>query len=85
MPVARAADRLGVSENTARKALRELLQHGFIEVANDAHWINGKARSYRLTIRPNHKQEPTDLWRHWSEDHPVIPAHPKKTEKPFKN
>lgn len=67
LPVARAASRLGVCENTVRQAFADLRERGFIALVEDASYIAGRARTYRLTIEPLDGREPTDEWRDWQE------------------
>ena len=70
LPVSTAAERLAVCENTARRAFDELLERGFITITEEADWINGQAREFRLTIEPCNGREPTDEWRNWTPETP---------------
>jgi len=63
--VARAAKILGVSKGTACKAFDELEEHGFIQMAEECNWFNGKAREWRLTWQASYGREPTNEWRSW--------------------
>ena len=74
LSVEKAAPRLGICENTAGPAFHELLAHGFIALGNEAVWVAGKAREYRLTFLPYNGREPTDEWRDWTPDDPVVPV-----------
>ena len=71
LPVLTAAERLGVCENTARKAFDELLGTSFIAISEEADWTNGRAREYRLTIEQYKGCEPTDEWPNWTPDAPI--------------
>jgi hypothetical protein len=64
----RAAEKLGVTPNTAAKAFHELAEHGFIECIDEADWFNGQARIYRLTWLPSDGREPTNEWMQWTDE-----------------
>ena len=61
----RAAKTLGRAAGTGALALKDLAEHGFIEIVDDASWFNGKARTYRLTWLANNGREPTNEWMKW--------------------
>jgi len=63
----RAAKALNVSSKTAARAFHELIDHGFIECIDEAVWLNGQARTYRLTWPSNNGREPTNEWRNWAD------------------
>lgn len=65
LDVRRAAERLGVSDNTALQPFDDLVSHGFIVNTRGAVWRNSKAREWRITCMPANGQEPTDDWRDW--------------------
>ncbi len=81
LPVARAAKRLGVSENTVRKAYDDLLEKGFIAIREEAQWQNGRAREYRLTFEQSNGREPTDEWRDWTPDRPIWRSRRRRTRR----
>ncbi len=58
----RAAEALNVSPKTAARAFTELTEAGFIVMAGESDWLNGKAREYKLTWLPTNGREPTDEW-----------------------
>ncbi|MBW7835069.1 MAG: hypothetical protein H3C28_00310 [Sphingomonadales bacterium] len=64
--VERAAAMLNVSQNTIRKAFRQLYDRGFLEPTAEYSYTNGKARCYHLTLTPCRGREPTDAWRSWT-------------------
>lgn len=61
----RIAEALSVSNSSAARTLTELKEHGFIEQVEESHWLNGKARTYRLTWLANGPKEPTNDWMNW--------------------
>lgn len=63
---------LGISENTARNAFRQLEERGFLTLTRDASYVAGKATEYRLTIEPYNGREPSDDWRDWEPDRPIL-------------
>ena len=65
-----AAARLNVTENTARKAFPELLDHGFLKLFNVQCWQQRKAREFAITFLPVNRSEPTDEWRIWADKKP---------------
>ena len=68
-----AAKRLNLSVETTRKAFHDLMETGFLVPNEDAQYLNGRAREFRLTIFPsNNGREPTDDWKLWSLDNPVM-------------
>jgi hypothetical protein len=70
LPIEIAAERLGVAENTVRRAFDELQNKGFIIRTMDGDWSKGRAREWRLTYEPcNNGREPTDEWRLWEVEH----------------
>ncbi len=77
---ANACELLGVSENTARNAFRQLEERGFLTLTHEACYVAGKATEYRLTIEEHNGREPTDDWRDWEPDRPIltIGRRPKK-------
>jgi len=64
--VRRVAEKLKVSLSTASRLLKELADHDFIEVAEESHWLNGKAREYHLKWLPAHNREPSNDWMNWA-------------------
>lgn len=56
--------RLNCSPNTARKAIRQLIEYGFIERTFRHNFRRGKACEYRLTFQPYKGQEPTNDFLH---------------------
>lgn len=73
LSVETACERLKISEGTAREAFHDLMERGFIILSEDANHLNGRAREFRLTILPtNNGREPTDDWRRWSPDAPLV-------------
>ncbi|MBT3990524.1 MAG: hypothetical protein HOE97_08400 [Rhodospirillaceae bacterium] len=68
-----AAKRLNKSEETCRNAYYELMETGFLVLSEEARYINGRAREFRLTIYPsNNGREPTDDWQQWTPDNPIM-------------
>ena len=63
----RAATALNVSKSTASTTFHELVDHGFINRVGASDWLNGKARTYRLTWLSHDGREPTNEWMRWSE------------------
>lgn len=63
--VRRAAKALGVANNTAGNAFRELVDHEFIRCVDESDWFNGKARTWRLNWLANNGREPTNEWMQW--------------------
>ncbi|WAK03157.1 hypothetical protein [Methylobacter sp. YRD-M1] len=57
---------LKCSRDTASKLFRELREHGFIALVDEADFYANKARSWRLTFRPFLNQEPTHDWKYWA-------------------
>ncbi len=65
-------DRMGVSKNTAARALDELVEKGFLEITEDSAFSrkNKRAREYRLTL---HKCDrtgdlPSKAFQRWKPD-----------------
>ena len=56
---------LGVSAGTATASFRDLESHGFIRMAEESDWLNGKAREWRLTWMTSNSREPTNEWLQW--------------------
>jgi hypothetical protein len=75
----RAAELLRVSENTAKNAFYELVEHGFIALTKDEMFVQRMAREWRLTIEPSNGHEPTDDWRKWAPGKPVARMFRKKS------
>jgi len=61
----RVVNILGVSAGTASKAFKELEEHGFIQMAEESDWQNGRAREWRLTWLTANGREPTNEWKAW--------------------
>lgn len=59
----RVRERLGVSQTTAVRAFQEAQDAGFIRLANESDWLNGKAREWWLTWMPVKDKEPTADWK----------------------
>jgi hypothetical protein len=73
LSVEQAAVRLNTSEETARKAYHELMEKGFLVLSEEANYLNGRAREFRLTVFPsNNGREPSDDWKNWSPDNPIV-------------
>jgi len=68
----RVVDILGVSAGTASKAFKELEEHGFIQMAEECDWLNGKAREWRLTWLTANGREPTNEWKAWELSNPAF-------------
>ncbi|WP_158266702.1 helix-turn-helix domain-containing protein [Alsobacter soli] len=64
------AERLGVSKDTAAKALRQLVQRGFLEVVAPSSfgWKAKRAAEYRLTDEACNlsNQAPSNAYRAWA-------------------
>jgi len=63
--VRRVSESLGVSISSASRSFQELLSHGFIKLAHESNWVNGKAREWQLNWLPINGLEPTDEWKGW--------------------
>lgn len=63
----RAAKRLHVNADTARKAFHVLENRGFIKLINGHLWQQRKARTWRLTFMSYNNREPTDDWAAYSD------------------
>lgn len=72
LSVVNAAKRLNVTQRTVRPAFHELAEHGFISLTKGEYWQERKAREWRLTFLKCNGSEPTDEWRFWKPDQPVI-------------
>ena len=83
LPLARAAERLGVSENTAMHAYDALIEHGFLALAEPSDWVQRRARLWRLTFEECGGREPTDDWKKWEPTKPVAVIH-RKNKRPKK-
>lgn len=70
--VRRAGQILGVGNGTATRAFKELEEHGFIQMAEESDWLNGKAREWRLTWLASRGREPTYEWKAWEKLTPAI-------------
>lgn len=69
--VREAAQRLGCTEKTARKAFDELQERGFIVCEEYAYFNSrhgSKTRSWRLTWLPYDYRQPTNDWELWGSD-----------------
>jgi hypothetical protein len=65
-----AAKLIGVTKNTAARALRELIDLGFLRVMEKGHYdVKGVATTWRLTFQPypHGSMAPTNEWRRWGE------------------
>ena len=80
----KAAKLLSVSENTAIKAFRDLVEHGFLILSNHHCWTQGKAREYELTVREEDGRTAKNSWQIWKPGNPVtkLPVH--KNSRPQK-
>lgn len=58
----RLREALGISQTGAVRAFREALELGFVRLANESDWLNGKAREWILTWMPYNGREPTADW-----------------------
>lgn len=76
--VENAARRLNVTQKTARAPFHELAEHGFIVLTRGEYWQERIAREWRLTFYGCSGREPTDEWRFWKPEQPVVEI-PKRT------
>lgn len=77
-----AADSIGVAKNTAAKAFRELIDHGFLRTVFPGNFdVKRKATTWRLTFQPypHTGLGPTREWRKWT---PEEKTQAKKMTKP---
>jgi len=72
---------LKVSEPTAIKAFRELVEHGFIKLTEHHYWQQQRAREFRLTFEKHNGREASNEWLLWSEDCPVAELKKCATQK----
>jgi DNA-binding transcriptional MocR family regulator len=63
----RMAKRLGASQMTVVRAFQEAQELGFLRLANESDWINGKAREWTLTWMSYNGREPSADWLEVSE------------------
>jgi len=70
--VMNAAKLIRVNKDTASKAFRSLAEHGFIVLTKGAYWQERLAREWRLTFSEFNGREPTDDWKRWRLDQPVV-------------
>lgn len=64
--VRRAGKALKTSPATAGRLFDELNNHGFITLANESDWLNGKAREWTLNWKPQGKRQPSNEWLIWT-------------------
>lgn len=76
--VRRAAKLINIHKDTAGKAFIELAEHGFIKLVNSAEWRKALAREWALTFEPVNNREPTDEWKLWKKNYPIV----KLSQKP---
>ena len=76
--VVNAAKLIKVNKDTASKAFRSLAEHGFIVLTKGEYWQERLAREWRLTFEEFNDREPTDDWKRWRLDQPVVTL-PKKS------
>ena len=66
-----AAEHLGIGKATAKRALDELQEKGFIVLTEAGNWYHRKTHEWRLTTKPTEgvagKTPPTNDWKSWSE------------------
>lgn len=60
-----AADVALCGKDTARRHLNQLIEHGYIKVANKGHFRNRWATTWILTNESYANQAPTDEWVKW--------------------
>ena len=70
--VMNAAKLIRVHKDTASKAFRSLAEHGFIVLTRGEYWQERLAREWRLTFSEYNGREPTDDWKRWKPDQPVV-------------
>ena len=76
--VMNAAKLIRANKDTASKAFRSLAEHGFIVLTKGAYWQERLAREWRITFEEFNGREPTDDWKQWRLDQPVVTL-PKKS------
>lgn len=64
---------LGMGKATVDRALKELVEIGFIAMTRRGHWYGRKATEWRLTDKPTKSEAPTRDWQQ--------KQHPRKTER----
>jgi hypothetical protein len=70
MSARRLAKKVCINKDTAAKSLKRLAEVGFIQVVDESDWINGRARTYRLTFKPYKGRDPSDEWSKYQNDDP---------------
>lgn len=60
-----AAGLLGMSKSTAKAALDELEEKGFIVCTKRGHWYRREASTYRLTKERTGREDATRDWQAW--------------------
>ena len=61
----RAADLLGVSKSTVKRAFDELTEKGFIRLARQGQWYGRLAAEYITTDKSYKGDLPTNDWKNW--------------------
>ena len=79
LPVAKAAVLLRVANNTIRSSYYRLMERGFIILERGAAFEERKARLWRISFLPARGREPTDDWRLWAPEYPVVTLGKNKT------
>jgi len=62
---------LGIGKATAKRALAELVEKGFIVLTHRGRFTGRKAATYRVTDRSHNGMPPTNDWRHWRSVNPA--------------
>jgi DNA-binding transcriptional MocR family regulator len=77
-----AAKLLNISVNTCSKAYHDLVEHGFLVLVDHEDWLNGKARTFEITVRGMGLKQPQNLWQRWQPDRPVDRLPEKSVRRP---
>jgi len=81
----KAAERIGVSENTILGRFDMLVAHGFIVMTKGEVWVERMAREWRITCIECNGKEPTNDWELWTPGNPVrITSREKRRSKKLK-
>ena len=75
----KAAERIGVAENTIIKAFHDLVEHGFLILTSPHIWTQGMAREFELTVKAKDLRVAKDSWKQWKPGKPVAILYRKKT------
>ncbi len=60
-----AADLLGMSKSSVKRAFEELLEKGLVRREKDGHWYGRQAAEYSTTFDARDGHLKTDDWRNW--------------------